>query len=184
MIMIVISGSMTMVGNTWAQPRGTILPEPGWSNMTTPPEANTTDNESTTMSSQSRENTDLTALENEITPNQGSNDKNVGQGTSSTNGTNNTSLMKQGIIGNDANIGIDRNQLDKLPLAGDVGGVVTPDPTVDPIPYKCAVNAKTGVKECKSIGIADSIKLYAEREQVCKDALLCKEGQGCTCTAK
>jgi hypothetical protein len=41
----------------------------------------------------------------------------------------------------------------KLPLAGDVGGVANPDPTVDLIPYKCGyVNRKTGAKECKSIG--------------------------------
>ena len=66
-----------------------------------------------------------------------------------------------------------------------------PDVTVDPIPYKCAMNPKTGVKECNSIGVADSLKLYAERDTACKDALLCKEPNaqtgtpgGCTCTAK
>ncbi|HJR84101.1 MAG TPA: hypothetical protein VJ772_01905 [Nitrososphaeraceae archaeon] len=77
----------------------------------------------------------------------------------------------------------------RMPLTADVGGVVNPDTTGDPVPYSCGTNPRTGVKECNSVGVADSLKLYAERDTACKDALLCKEPSkdgpgGCTCTAK
>ena len=86
---------------------------------------------------------------------------------------------------------ITSNQLagNRLPLAADVGGIANPDTTPDPVPYKCATNPRSGVKECNSVGVADSLKLYAERDSACKDALLCKEPTksspgGCSCTAK
>lgn len=89
-----------------------------------------------------------------------------------------------------ANLATSEAQIgNRLPLTADVGGVVNPDTTPDPIPYECKMNPRTGVKECSSTGVADSLKLYAERDTACKDALLCKEPSkdgpgGCTCTAK